>query len=171
MSHIADIDLCFDDLDALEEVCKRRGWTLVRGQTTYTWVGRWYDDSPVPRSLFESEDEYQRVKAMKKADRVKYMEQLLGRCAHVIKIPGHWCEVGVVDVGGHYRLAWDWASSLSTVMGSMDAWGRDSLGPLTPFLHEYVELAALHAVEAERGYLIERSTLADGSLYLEYEIP
>ena len=171
MSHIANVDVCFDDLDALEETCKKRGWSLVRGQTTYQWVGRWYDDSPVPRSLFATEEEYRKVLAMKKFERTAYMNALLGRCAHAIKVPGHTCEIGVVDVGGHYRLAWDWASSLKDVMGSMDAWGRDDLKSLTPFLHDYVEAATTNAVSTQHGRLTEKTTLKDGSLYLEYELP
>lgn len=173
MSHMADVDVSVNDLEALEEVCKKRGWILQRGAKSYRWVGRWYDDSPVPRSLFADEAEYRRVVAMGRADRTTYMEAMLGKCEHRIEVPGHFCQVGVVKVGEDLRLVWDWASTLDRVMGHADSWNRNSLDKLSPFLHDYAEcsLTNLLANADETFTLSTRTTLADGSLLLEYESP
>jgi hypothetical protein len=170
MSHISDVEMFFDDITALKATCAKRGWQFVDGKTTYPWVGKWFDDSPVPRSLFAEEDEYRRVVAMSRADRTRYMEEMLGRCEHAIKVPGHACEVGVVRVGEHLKLAWDWASTLKNVMGSMDSWGRDDLAQLSPFLQDYVKCSWTSEFNKQGGVLVGEEHLADGSLLLEYEV-
>lgn len=163
------MECAVNDLDALQKTCEKRGWILVRGQKTYAWVGKWFDDSPTPRSLFVDEDEYRRVLAMTKPQRTYYMQRILGHCEHAIKIPGHHCEVGVVRVGEHLRLVWDWASTLREVMGTTDSWGRDNLTNLTPFLHDYAEAYFANQMIDLHGNLVEKTLLPDGSLYLEYE--
>lgn len=153
----------------MQKACAKRGWQLVLGQKTYQWVGTWFDDSPVPRSLFADEAEYRRVVAMTRDQRTQYMQKILGHCEHAILIPGHHCQVGVVRVGEHLRLIWDWASTLRNVMGSVDSWGRDNLTNLTPFLQDYTQAYFDNQMVDLHGHLVEKTILEDGSLYLEYE--
>lgn len=130
MSHLITVTgIVIDNLDTFERSCRVLSETLGvtvefrRGQTKYAWIGRWYDDSPVPKHLFESEDEYNRVVAMSRSERQVYMNNFLGKCEHAIHIAGHECEIGVVRVGDHYELAWDWATSLMDVLGRPDVPG------------------------------------------------
>ncbi len=133
--HIIALDASQDlsNINVWKQVCKRRGWEFREGQTRYQWVNAWFDDSPVPRALFQDEAEYQRVVSMSKYDRVMYMQGFLGHCEHVIHLPGHDCEVGLVRVGGNLLPVWDWASSLPTILG----WPYDE-GWRDPLLAEYI---------------------------------
>lgn len=139
MSHISDMKTKFNNLDALEKAAAlHHGGKLIRGAKTYKWVGTWYGDSPVPRSLFgKNEAEYHRVCAMGRQEQKDYMEALLGKCDHKIVFPGHKYEVGVVNVDGDYTLVWDWATPLNDIMGFMYDNGQENLGPLAPFLANY----------------------------------
>jgi len=40
MSHIVEVNLLVQDLNALHRACHRLGLELVRGQQTYRWYGR-----------------------------------------------------------------------------------------------------------------------------------
>ncbi len=126
------------------------------------------DDSPVPRHLFESQEEYDRVVAMSKQDRINYMNAFLGKCDAAIHIPGQNFEVGVTKVGDSYQLVWDWASSLSQVMGSGGATNdiKGYYAKHNPLLQEYA--AAKIELEAEqRGYVWTRTKLDDGRYQIE----
>src|SRR5262249_45472188 len=100
-----------NDLNAVEAACKRLGWRLNKNQTTYKWVGRWYDDSPVPRHLFETEEEYKRVCDMTRGERQSYMPTILGRCTHAIQIPGALGEIGLIERGNKLIPIWDYYTS------------------------------------------------------------
>ena len=62
--HVVTLGIEIKDLEALQEACQRLGWTFHEHQPHFRWVGRWYDDTPVPRHLFADEAEYQRVLAL-----------------------------------------------------------------------------------------------------------
>lgn len=44
MSHVADVELTFTDLDALEVAARKHGFHLRRGQTHHAWYERWMND-------------------------------------------------------------------------------------------------------------------------------
>lgn len=171
MSHLADLDLAFNDLDALDKAISKMGGTLHRGTTSYRWVGKWFDDSPVPASLFSDPAEYSRVCAMSRTERQCYMQNLLGKCSHMISFPSTEFQVGVVQVGEDFRLVWDWATPLRSIMGSMDAWGRDSLNPLTPFLQDYVTYTLENQLANTPGAMLTEHSIdpSTGLLNITYE--
>lgn len=171
MSHLADLDLAFNDLDALEKAVAKLGGTLHRGTTTYKWVGKWYDDSPVPASLFADPQEHARVCAMSRPERKAYMESFLGKCSHMISFPSTPYQVGVVQVGDDYRLVWDWATPLADIMGSMDAWSRDNLTTLTPFMQDYVTFALENQLSQIPGAIqtLHHVDPATGTLDIQWE--
>lgn len=171
MSHLADLDLAFNDLDALEKAVTNKGGTLHRGVTSYKWVGKWYDDSPVPSSLFADPAEHARVCAMTRAERKAYMQSFLGKCSHMISFPSTDYQVGVVQVGEDLRLVWDWATPLAPIMGSMDGWGRDSLNPLTPFLQDYVTYTLENQLANTPGAMLTEHSIdpSTGLLNITYE--
>jgi hypothetical protein len=91
MSHIAEVNLLVQDLNALHRACHRLGLELVRGQRTYRWYGRSVGDYPLPVGFAKNE---------------------LGTCEHAIRIPGNdrAYEIGIVtrrDGKPGYALLWD----------------------------------------------------------------
>lgn len=173
VSHIADLPLIITEasLPALARAFEKAGATFHWNQTTYKWVGHWYDDSPVPRHLFTDNEEYLRVCAMSRAERTTYMQSFLGKCSHAISFPGISYTVGVVKVGDNYQLAWDWATPLKRVMGSIDSWNRNDTTHLCPILHDYIQFAVEDQLN-EAGLnplLLEKIIDAKGDLYMEIE--
>ena len=77
MSHIAEVNLLVQDLNALHRACQRLGLELVRGQQTYCWYGRSVGDYALP---------------------VGFAKEDLGTCEHAIRIPGNdrAYEIGIV---------------------------------------------------------------------------
>lgn len=106
--HVVTLEIKLTDLEAIRRACKRMGWELVENQATYKWVGIWVDDSPVPRHLFESEEEYNRVCAMTKPERRDFMPTILGKCTHAIKLPGVDGEIGLIQRGKEFVPIWDY---------------------------------------------------------------
>lgn len=153
MSHVVTQDAEVHDLEAVERACIRLGWEFKRNQQSFRWFSDgWIDDSPVPRDLFDTEEEYQRVLALSREERVAAMNQLLGRCQHAIGVPGAEYEIGLIQkVNGSYRLAFDW-------------WGPGGLGFMqknNPFPQAYA--AELIKMTAERqGYSWEEEFLPNG---------
>lgn len=75
MSHIETVNVTIMDLDALEVAAQSLGAELVRGKRTYNWFGTSVGDYPLPAG-FQKED--------------------LGKCDHVVRVPGVNYEIGVV---------------------------------------------------------------------------
>ena len=86
MSHIAQIELEINDLDALKEACKRLHFEFQENKHTFTWYGVWVGRFPLPEGITQED---------------------LGKCDHAIKIPGAEYEVGVIKRGHQYILFWD----------------------------------------------------------------
>lgn len=90
MSHVVEIKVQIDDLDALQAAAERLGLELVRGQDTFRWYGRHVGDYPLPAG-FTVED--------------------MGHCQHAIRVPGddRAYEVGVVRsrTGSGWTLLYD----------------------------------------------------------------
>lgn len=98
MSHVAKIELEITDLDSLKVACKSLGLEFVCNQKTYAWYGRHVGDYPLPEGM-TIED--------------------MGRCDHVIRVPGATYEVGVVRRGNKFALLWDFyrGGGLERVLG------------------------------------------------------
>lgn len=157
MSHVVTINMEIKDLTALENVCKRQGWQFRRNQKEYIYWGRFLDDSPIAREVFETEAEYQRVLGMPSEERKAYMNKLYGKCDHAISVPGCKYEVGVLDKGGRYVLAWDYVDyKLCEAMGGSEA---NTLKKL--YAAEKTKLEA-----QKQGYKVYEEQKQDGSLLL-----
>jgi hypothetical protein len=139
MSHVAECKAELKSFDAIEAAARRLGGTLIRGQKTYKWFGRWVGDTPMPKGMTHAD---------------------LGKCDHAIRFPGASYEVGVrAQPDGSFSLAWDWWSQggLLQHMGDPQA-GR--------FVQAYgVEAAKRAAIR--RGYATRETTLNDGTVQLE----
>ena len=86
MSHIAKIELEIKDLQCLKEACKRLGFEFVSDQQTYKWYGSWVGDAALPEGISMNQ---------------------LGKCHHVIRVPGAEYEIGIVRQSGKHLLLWD----------------------------------------------------------------
>src|SRR5262249_10156569 len=125
--HVVSVDVQVKDLEAFARACAKLGWTIHN--RSHRWYGRWMDDSPVPRGVFDTEAMYTQVCEMAKPERQKFMTALLGSSVGAVSVRGHDYEIGLLAYGDHYRLCWDaWHGELD----------------LTPLLQQY-------AVETTRG--------------------
>jgi hypothetical protein len=148
-------------LDAIKAACKRLGWEFREGQTKYRWWGHWVDDSPVPRHLFKTEGEYQKVLAMTKEERQAFMTKMLGHCDHAIHIPKVRYEVGIVNVNGNWTPVWDWVDgSINRAMGQSGGTLAQAYG---------VEASIMEA--QANAYTWTEEVLEDGAVKLCVQIP
>ena len=160
--HVVTLEVELNNLAAVEAACKRLGWQLHKGQKSYAWVGHWYDDSPVPRHLFEDEAEYNRVCAMTRSDRQDYMKTVLGKCDHAIRIPGARGEIGLIERNGKLLPIWDYFTS---GLGNI----RAETG-MAGFVQFYAaERAKLEA--ALHGNFVTETQEQDGTIQLRINIP
>jgi hypothetical protein len=75
MSHVVSIQTLITDLDALRQAVAELGCTWHQGVKEYRWWGRSAGDYPIPAG-FKAED--------------------LGKCEHMIAVPGAEFQIGVV---------------------------------------------------------------------------
>lgn len=137
MSHVTSIDIIITDLHALRSAITELGAQWVEGKRTYEWFGRSVGDYPVPAGMAVDE---------------------LGKCDHVIRLPGCKYEIGVVRKGSGYTLAYDF-------------WGPGS--KLNQhFGDELARIKQLYAVEKAamaaraKGYMVTRRGAANGAIKL-----
>ena len=157
--HVVTVNVEIKSLEALVAACHRLGWEFHHGRTDHCWYGRWVDDSPVPRNLFATEDEYQSVVRLSKPARQTFMKALLDKCDHVIRVPNCTYEIGVFRVGDHYSLSYDWEGDLNEVLG------RPGGIVVNPLPQAYaVELEKLTA--ANMGFACMEQVQEDGAIKL-----
>jgi hypothetical protein len=160
--HVVTVKVEVNDLDALKAACKRLKWEFCEGQTHHAWYGCWVDDSPVPRNLFQTDAEYQRVIKMDKTARCDYMTALLDSCAHAIKIPGCHYELAVYRIADRWEVSFDWVGDLPWKLATPNEWAVHEANPLTQAYA--VELAKRRATEL--GYIVDEQTDAGGTVHI-----
>lgn len=151
MSHITTIHIEIRDLDALQSACVDLGATLVRNVPTYIWYGRRVGDYPLPEGMAEAD---------------------LGKCAHVIRVPGIRYEIGVVQRGQGYTLAYDfWGKG--QVIGGLVHDGqklKERFGDgLTQLVDHYGAQVAMTQLR-RLGKTPVRSTLSTGAIVVSCQV-
>ena len=137
MSHITSIDIIITDLTALKEAVTELGAQWVEDKRTYEWFGRSVGDYPIPEGMAVNE---------------------LGKCDHVIRLPGCQYEIGVVRKGTGYTLAYDfWGPGAKLKQHFGDG--------LTKIKQLYAVEKAATAARA-KGYLVTRRAVANGAIKL-----
>jgi hypothetical protein len=133
MSHVADIECEFKDLQAIKLAAEKLGGTFHEGQRTYKWWGRWEGDYPLPEGV-KQED--------------------LGKCDHAISFPNAKYEIGIVDNhDGTYRVMWDfWSSG-----GLQKVVGKDGVEFIRAYEIEKIQLEAY-----DHGYSVEMTEVEEG---------
>jgi hypothetical protein len=144
MSHVATVSVVITDLNALKLAVAELGGQFVEGQKTYQWYGESVGDYPLPKGMTEED---------------------LGKCDHVIRVPGVHYEIGVVKLkdGTGYTLAYDFYGSGGTDDGQklLQKFG-DGCKKLTQMYS--VHKASLLA--KKQGYNVQRTTKANGKILL-----
>lgn len=99
----------FRNLEDLKAATARLGGMFHEGQKSYRWYNTWVDDTPVPKGMFENEEDYKRMIALPKEQRKREMTKLLGHCDHAISFQGATFDVGVSKRSdGSFHLQWDY---------------------------------------------------------------
>jgi hypothetical protein len=153
MSHIESVSVVITDIKALEAACTRLGVELVKGKTSYNWFGRSVGDYPIPAG-FKAED--------------------LGKCDHVIRVPGVNYEVGVVPARNAdgtpakgYTLLYDfWSGGAGHDGGKL----KQKFGAGLTKLVDAYSLEALKAKARQQGYLTREVVRPDGKINLHVAV-
>jgi hypothetical protein len=152
MSHVTDVRVKINDLDALEEACNELGLELQRDKKTYAFWGTWVGDS----HAYGEHD-----------------PKDMGKCDHSIKVvgtdpkngsSGPW-EIGVVRAkdGDGFRLYFDTYGGAGRALTDKVGGGADRLRA------EYTAVVALKNAKktvGRKGFVASRENLADGSIRL-----
>ena len=147
MSHIASINIVITDLAALQAAARELGGLWVEGKKNYNWFGISVGDYPLPPGMTVDQ---------------------LGKCEHVIALPGVRYEIGVVKCAdGNYTLAYDfYGSGRNSSFHDGDkilAHFGEGLSKIKQFygLHKATIAAKL------RGYSTSRKLAANGDMKLQ----
>lgn len=143
MSHVTTISVTIKDLAALKAAVKEFGCEWVEGKKKYTWFGQSVGDYPIPAGM---------------------TAEALGKCDHVIKVPGVNYEIGVVKLPqGGYTLAYDFYGN----WGLHD--GQKLLGKFGDGLKKLVQTYAVQVATMKAkasGWMTQRTTLPNGTIRL-----
>lgn len=143
MSHVTTIDIEIRDLDALKAAVREFGAEFIEGKTTYNWYGRSVGDYPLPKGMTAEQ---------------------LGKCSHVIRVPGVRYEIGVVKLpGGGYTLAYDFYGSGGIHDGQML---HQKFGDKCQKLVQHYGAAKATREAQKKGMRVQRTIGTDGSIRL-----
>jgi hypothetical protein len=139
VSHVETVTVIINDLDALVEAVARVGCKFVPNKKTYEWWGRSVGDYPLPEGM---------------------TVDMLGKCEHVIQLPGCGYEIGVVKTGPKkYTLAYDFYGE-----------GGKLLAHLGPKLQRLVQMYSICKVSREakkKGMKVQEVKHANGAVTLK----
>ena len=137
MSHIADVRMQIKDLDALRSAVEELGGTLVLGQQTHRWFGKFLNDWNSDRAAVNRRD-----------------SSTFGTCAHAIAFAGIDYEIGVVKDGDGYELIYD------TFGGHLE----NKLGVGLPLLKQGYGVEVTKRQLSRQGYRVTTICNANGSV-------
>ncbi|MBY0522216.1 MAG: hypothetical protein K2R98_02395 [Gemmataceae bacterium] len=86
MASLFNIAPALRDLDAIQTLCRRRGWEFRAHQHRYRWFGHWLGEGSLPPGIAPSD---------------------LGHCTHAIAIPGCFHELGLLRRRDRFLPLWD----------------------------------------------------------------
>lgn len=152
MSHIESVNVTITDLEALKDACTAMGVEFVPNKKTYKWFGMSVGDYPLPKGF--------------KADE-------LGKCDHVVRVPGVNYEIGVVGARNPdgskakgYTLLYDFYGRGGTHDGEKL---RDKFKTGLTKLVDAYSLEALRRQAKAKGYL-HSTKVVDGKTYLTVRV-
>jgi hypothetical protein len=144
MSHVVAISVSIKDLASLRAAAEELGAIWMEGKTNYAWYGRHVGDYPLPEGFSASD---------------------LGKCSHVIRLPGCAYEIGVVahpQRPGEFTMLYDF-------------WGdgarlKSHFGDGLKRLVQHYGIN--HATRQARrlGHAVTRHTLPTGAIQLKVHV-
>tara|TARA_R110000765_G_scaffold76584_1_gene150080 strand:+ start:1785 stop:2246 length:462 start_codon:yes stop_codon:yes gene_type:complete len=146
MSHIADVQMQIKDLDALKSAVEKLGGTLVLGQQTHKWFGKFLNDWNSDRAAVNRRD-----------------SSTFGTCDHAIKFDGINYEIGVVgSEAGYYELIYDTFGAGDEHDGSKleEALGGEGL----PKLKQGYGVEVTRRQLSRQGYRVTTIDNSDGTI-------
>ena len=140
MSHVTTGSICITNLKDLEHAVKRLGGTLVEGQKTHRWFGKFMDD-------------WQQSGGKAAVER-GFDPKTFGTCEHAIRIHDHnerSYEIGVVNRsdGKGFDLIWD-------VWGTEGKKITAAFGPDASFLKNEIGIAATQRAYRGKRVVVKR---------------
>ncbi len=150
MSHVAAIDICISDdpagMKALTAACTELGLKFIPGQKTFQWFGAWMDD-------YNQKDAAYKM-GIKPED--------YGKCVHAIQMPGCDYEIGVVNRpdGKGLTLCYDFFGPGRKIM--------DHLGKGCEKLRQMYGVNKATLAAKAKGYMVQRKSLNDGTIKLQF---
>ena len=146
MSHVANVEVVIQDLQALQSACAALGLHYKHAQRSYAWFNEYLADSDVGRQTV----------------RDGFDPETFGTCEHAIGVPGSDYEIGVGKNpnGVGYRLIYD-------AFGHNGRRITEYLGgtQLAKLKTEYGATKA-HRHLQRSGYRVVRRVLANGQIKL-----
>jgi hypothetical protein len=143
------VDIKIRDLDAAEAAVKRLGGTLVRGQKTHRWYGKFLND-------WGSQDA-----AVNRRD-----PKTFGTCDHAITFPGINYEIGLcAEADGSFTAVYDTYGSGGTNDGH--ALTAKCGGNGLPTLKNEYAAAVSTRVMARKGFRVTRTVGKNGAIVLK----
>lgn len=145
MSHVADVELKFRDLDAIEAAVKACGGQFRRDQKTHGWYGHFLNDWRSERAAVNRRD-----------------ASTFGKCDHAIHFPGTSYEIGLVrEPDGTYTAIYDTYGSegrkLETACGGVG---------LPKLKNEYAAAVTMRTL-MRKGFRCQRTVSADGQITIK----
>ena len=146
MSHVETCKVNVVDLKSLEAACVRTGVKFVHGKKNYNWFGRHMGDYKLPTG---------------------FTKEMLGKCEHVIQVPGAHYEIGVANnpTGKGYTLLYDFYGSGSNAAHDGEKLLKKFGQGLTKLVDAY-SIEALKAQARAKGYMTQESVLSNGKTKL-----
>jgi hypothetical protein len=144
MSHIADVRMEIKDLAALKIAVEALDGTLVLGQKTHKWYGKFLNDWQSERAAVNRRD-----------------SATFGTCDHAIKFDGINYEIGVVASANGYELIYD------TFGSGEDHDGKkleEKLGVGLPKLKQSYGVEVTKRQLSRQGYRVTTINNANGTI-------
>ena len=145
MSHVENVKTKITDLEALKAACVRLGAEFVANKRSYNWFGRSVGDYPLPAGFTAAE---------------------LGKCDHVVKVPGVNYEVGVVKAkdGKGYTMLYDfYGASRGGHDGELL---RKQFGDGLTKLVDAYSIEAIRRKAKAQGYIVKETSIEGGKTKL-----
>ena len=131
--------IVFSDKASLIKATQDLGWEWVEGKTTYEWFQRHVGDYPLPEGINRSD---------------------LGKCSHVIRVPGAKYEIGVIQqADGTLLPIWDFYQP----GGLYDKMGDHG----SPLKGAYAAAAAKAAL-GRKGFRVVEDRVVDGKRQIRF---
>lgn len=145
MSHVADVDIKFRDLQCAATAAKALGGELILNKKTFEWYGQFLNDWRSDRAAVNRRD-----------------PKTFGKCDHVIRFPNTTYEIGLcAEEDGSYTAVYDsYGPQGRTIEQKCGGVGLPKLKD------EYAAAVSIRTL-ARKGFRVTRTTGKQGEIVLK----